>query len=80
MDLMIPNYLIEDGFFPVYFPKSESPERTYSLELPREVRNYRGVSFNVSRLGKGTHHWDFWMKTGKYKHECPQKITLRGRT
>ena len=74
----IKSRLVQKGFYPKWIGKGESLDKLKWLDKNEIAKEETGVYFETSKLPKGSHKWNFWLKIGsQISSECPAKYKLK---
>jgi hypothetical protein len=63
LQIAMARHLVEKGFFPWFVSDVEALQKDmgWSLRSDLSMNQRVGIYFEVSRLPKGSHPWDFWI-------------------
>jgi hypothetical protein len=63
LQIVMARHLVEKGFFPWFVPDVDARQKDmkWSLRSDMSLNQRVGIYFEVSKLPKGSHPWDFWI-------------------
>lgn len=84
-DFIIPKPLVDLGFFPMAVASVNQAQKDLGWEKKNKVEDTRiGLYFETSRLPKGDHSWEMWLRISPQSTtpvpECPAPIRVMGLT
>ena len=78
LNFSIKRNLIDLGFHPKWVSKKADLKKLKWLDEQEVKPKESGVYFETSKLPKGSHKWNFWLKIGSTLTEsCPEKMEYR---
>jgi len=74
IELVVPKYMVEDGFFPMYVGDTKKFVKDMQWDALQEKAPMIGIYYNNSGLRKGMHEMSQWIRTGEqdFAKTCPE--------